>query len=160
MKTKELKKAINDINLKYDMNLEIERDDDDLNIMSEDEYYACIKKTERYMFTTNYLPFSELKEDIRRDLLKIIYEFAQTPIDSRNLFPRFHISSKLTPNDFGRFLFKLAGSIDDLTWGEQDGKDSEFTQEEIDYICDKFHTNLSDFNIEEVEKWNIKNYKK
>lgn len=149
---KVLKKAINDINLKYDMNLEIETDDDDLNIMSEDEYYACIKKTERYMFTTNYLPFSELKEDIRRDLLKIIYEFAQMPIDSRNLFPKHYISSTLTPDDDFRFLSKDDGNIDSLVWGLKDGEDAEFTQKEIDYICDKFHTNLSDFNIEEVEE--------
>lgn len=81
-----------------------------------------------------------------------MYEFAQTPIGARNLSPKYYISSKLTPDDDGRFLFKIGGNIDHLAWGDRCGGDTKFTQEEIDYICDKFHANLSDFNIEEVEE--------
>ena len=86
------------------------------------------------------------------EMLHAAMEYAKTPLDERNLFPRFYISSKLTPDDDSSFLFTLGGDIDHLAWGDKNGRGTKFTQKEIDYICDKFHTNLSDFNIEEVEE--------
>lgn len=105
-----------------------------------------------YSLSVSSLAFNELDDNLRHDLLSVVYEFAQTPIDSRNLFPKYHISSKLTPKVDEKFLFKFGGSVDHLAWGEKDGGGTEFTQKEIDYICEKFHTDLSDFDIDEVEE--------
>ena len=151
MTYKELERQIQNINIAYDMNFQVWNNGYSVSIKVDNLCYAIIKTRVPYSLYISDVAFENLEDNLRHDLLKAIYEFAQTPIDSRNLFPRFYISSKLTPDDDGRFLFKLVGNIDDLAWGEQYGKDSEFTQKEIDYICDKFHTNLSDFNIEEVK---------
>lgn len=153
MTYEELKKQIQNINFAYNMDLQVSYKEQSVHIGDADMCYAIISNRIPYSLYISGFGFEQLSNDnLRFDLLKAIYEFTQTPIDSRDLFPRFYISSKLTPDDDGRFLFKLTGNIDDLAWGEQYGKDSEFTQSEIDYICDKFHTNLSDFDIIEVEK--------
>ena len=152
MTYKELERQIQNINIAYDMNFQVWNNGYSVSIKVDNLCYAIIKTRVPYSLYISDVAFENLEDNLRHDLLKAIYEFAQTPIDSRNLFPRFYISSKLTPDDDGRFLFKLVGNIDDLAWGEQYGKDSEFTQKEIDYICDKFHTNLGDFNIEEVKE--------
>lgn len=151
MTYKELERQIQNINIAYDMNFQVWNNGYSVSIKVDNLCYAIIKTRVPYSLYISDVAFENLEDNLRHDLLKAIYEFAQTPIDSRNLFPRFYISSKLTPDDYGRFLFKIGGDIDCLAWGEEYGVDSKFTQKEIDYICDKFHTNLSDFNIEEVK---------
>lgn len=153
MTYKELEKEIKDLNTSYGTEFKVENDGNRVNIKRNNATFASMNnKFSGHLFLWD-TGFMCLNDDLRRDLLSCAYEFAQTPIDSRNLFPRFYISSKLTPDDDCRFLFKDCGDIDDLGWGYKDGKGVEFTQDEIDYICEKFHTDLSDFIIEEVEEW-------
>lgn len=153
MTYEELKKQIQNINFAYNKDLQVSYKEQSVHIGDADMCYAIISNRIPYSLYISGFGFEQLSNDnLRFDLLKAIYEFTQTPIDSRDLFPRFYISSKLTPDDDGRFLFKIGGNIDCLAWGEEYGVDSKFTQKEIDYICDKFNTNLSDFNIEEVEE--------
>ena len=153
MTYEELKKQIQNINLAYDMELKVSCREQSVYIGDADMCYAIINSRIPYSLYISGFGFEQLSNDnLRFDLLKAIYEFTQTPIDSRNLFPRFYISSKLTPDDYGKCLFKRDGNIDNLGWGYGGDGTTEFTQSEIDYICDKFHTNLSDFNIEEVKE--------
>lgn len=152
MTYKELERQIQNINIVYDMDFKVWNNGHSVSIKVDNLCYAIITNRMPYSLYIPNINFDNLEDNLRHDLLKAVYDFAQTPIDERNLFPRFYISSKLTPDDYGRFLFKIAGNIDDLAWGEQYGKDSEFTQKEINYIYDKFNTDLSDFNIEEVEE--------
>lgn len=79
MKIKEFKRAISNLGLQYGMDFQVRVYDPSFYVMSGDEIYACVSKTERYMLDTNYMLFSQLKEDIREDLFKIIYKFAKTP---------------------------------------------------------------------------------
>lgn len=79
MKIKEFKRAISNLGLKYGMDFQVRVYGPSFYVISGDEIYACVSKTERYMLDTNYMLFSQLKEDIREDLLKIIYKFAETP---------------------------------------------------------------------------------
>lgn len=149
----EIRRQIQNINFAYDMDLQVSYREQSVYITDADGCYVIITNRIPYSLYISGISFKRLLEgNLRHDLLKTVYEFAQTPIDSRNLFPRFYISSKLTPIDDGRYLFKAGDDIDALHWGWKDGKGTEFTQKEIDYICDKFHTNLSDFNIEEVKE--------
>lgn len=151
MTYKELERQIQNINIAYDMNFKVWNNGYSVSIKVDNLCYAIIKTRVPYSLYIPDVAFENLEDNLRYDLLKAIYEFAQTPIDSRNLFPRFYISSKLTPDDYGKCLFKRDGNIDNLGWGYGGDGTTEFTQSEIDYICDKFHTNLSDFNIEEVK---------
>lgn len=151
MTYKELERQIQTINIAYDMDFKVWNNGHSVSIKVDNLCYATITNRVPYSLYIPDVAFENLEDNLRHDLLKAVYEFAQTPIDSRNLFPKYYISSKLTPDDDGKFLFKLGDNIDCLAWGVQDDKHAEFTQKEIDYICDKFHTNLSDFNIDEVE---------
>lgn len=152
MTYEELKRQIQNLNIAYDKQFEIFDNGNSITVRDSDWYYATIRTHMSYSLSVSSLAFNGLDDNLRHDLLKAVYEFAQTPIDSRNSSPRFRISSKLTPNDDGGFLFKNGCDVDNLIWNYKGGGGDEFTQEEIDYICDKFHTNLSDFNIEEVKE--------
>lgn len=152
MTYKELKDQIQLLNIAYEKQFEVVNDGQSVMVRDFDWCYATIRTRIPYSLYTSRMCFEMLEENLRHDLLKAVYKFAQTSLDARHLFSRFHISSKLTPKNNCRFLFKEGGNIDCLAWGWKQGEDTEFTQEEIDYICDKFHTNLSDFNIEEVKE--------
>lgn len=151
MTYQEFKKQIQLLNIAYEKQFEVVNDGQSVMVRDFDWCYATIRTRIPYSLYTSRMCFEMLEENLRHDLLKAVYKFAQTSLDARHLFSRFHISSKLTPKNNCRFLFKEGGNIDCLAWGWKQGEDTEFTQEEIDYICDKFHTDLSDFNIDEVE---------
>lgn len=151
MTYKELKDKITDLNAVYGMNFTVVNDGKRVIVKNDNVVFAKINNSIPYYIELKDAMLLCLDDNLRHDFLSIVYEFAQTPINSRNLNPRFYISSKLTPKVDEKFLFKFGGSINHLAWGVKDGGGTEFTQEEIDYICDKFHTNLSDFNIEEVK---------
>lgn len=151
MTYKELKDKITDLNAVYGMNFTVVNDGKRVIVKNDNVVFAKINNSIPYYIELKDAMLLCLDDNLRHDFLSIVYEFAQTPINSRNLNPRFYISSKLTTNDEYGFLFKDDGDIDSLGWGRKDGGYTEFTQKEIDYICDKFHTNLSDFNIDEVE---------
>lgn len=152
MTYQEFKKQIQLLNIAYEKQFEVVNDGQSVMVRDFDWCYATIKTRIPYSLYTSRMCFEMLEENLRHDLLKAVYKFAQTSLDARHLFSRFHISSKLTPKNNCRFLFKEGGNIDCLAWGWKQGEDTEFTQEEIDYICEKFHTDLSDFNIEEVKE--------
>lgn len=152
MKYKELKKQIQNINIAYDKDFKISNNEYSINIRDDNLFYASISVQVPYSVYTWRSGLEDLDENLRYDLSQAIFDFTQTPIDSRELEQKFYISSKLTPNKLNRFLFKEFNNIDSLGWGYKDDGATEFTQKEIDYICDKFHTDLSDFNIEEVEE--------
>lgn len=152
MTYKELERQIHIINIAYDMDLQVYYKEQSIYIGDADMCYVIISNRIPYSLYISGFGCEQLSNNnLRFDLLKAIYEFAQTPISSRHLVSRFRISSKLTPNDDGRFLFKKGCDIDNLIWDYKGGGGDEFTQKEINYICDKFHTNLNDFKIEEVE---------
>lgn len=152
MTYKELERQIQNINIAYDMDFKVWNNGHSVSIKVGNLSYAIIKSRIPYSLYIPNINFESLEDNLRHDLLKAIYDFAQTPIDSRHLVPRFRISSKLTPNDDGRFLFKNGCDIDNLIWNYKGGGGDEFTQEEINYIKKKFDTNLNDFNVEEVEE--------
>ncbi len=152
MKIKEFKKEITDIGAKYNLDLEVTEDEYDFCIKSGTTPLASISKSTTYLVIAGYAGYGKLEERLRRDLLNVMYKLASTPIDEREPEKKYYISSKLTPNDDGRFLFKDYDNIDSLVWGDRRCDNNTFTQDEINYIKKKFDTNLNDFNVEEVEE--------
>lgn len=151
MTYKELEKTISTLSDAYGKSIKVSNIKGCVCVVIDEQIYATVYSNLSSYFTLSHFIWQELEDNLRHDLLEVLHEFAQTPINSRHLFPKFYISSKLTPKAPEQFLFKFRGNIDYLAWGVKDGGGTEFTQEEINYICDKFHTNLSDFIIEEVE---------
>lgn len=152
MTYKELEKEISTLSNAYGKYIKVSNNKGCVCVVIDEQIYATITNRMSSCFSLSHFVWEELEDNLRHDLLEVLHEFAQTPIDSRNLFLKFYISSKLTPNDYGRFLFKIGEDINSLAWGGKNGGNTKFTQKEIDYICDKFHTNLSDCNIEEVKE--------
>ena len=152
MTYEKLKRQIQNINIAYDIELKVSNNGYSVSIGDSDTCYVVVSNQIPYSLSMSYIVSKNLEDNLRHDLLSIVYEFAQTTIESRYIPQRFYISSKLTPYDDEKFLFKFGGSVDHLAWGFKDGGGTEFTQEEIDYICEKFHTNLSDFDIDEVKE--------
>lgn len=152
MTYKEFKNQINRLNVIYGTELEVRNDGHSTFVSMHEITFARVSNNVPYCVDMCNFGSLTLNDNLRHDLLSIVYKFAQTPVDSRNLYPKFYISSKLTSEHDMSFLFKFDGNIDSLAWGFKNGGNSEFTQKEIDYICDKFHTNLRDFVIKEVEE--------
>lgn len=146
----ELKDRIKNLNAVYGTQLEVSRDKYAVFISESDICYVVVSNQMPYSLSMPDIVANSLEDNPRHDLLSIVYDFAQTPIKSRCIVHKFYISSKLTPKVDEKFLFKFGGSVDHLAWGFKDGGGTEFTQDEIDYIKKKFHTDLSDFNIDEV----------
>ncbi len=151
MTYQELKDRIANLSAVCGINFTAVNDGKSVAIKNNDVVFVNISNNMPYYMELNHGMFLCLDDNLRHDLLSIVYEFAQTPINSRRIFQRFYISSKLTPKVDDKFLFKFGGSVDHLAWGVKDGGGTEFTQDEIDYICEKFHTDLSDFDIDEVK---------
>lgn len=105
MKVKEFKRAISNIGLQYGMNFEVKVYSHTYYIVSGDNFYACVSKTERYMVDTNYLQFSRLKENIREDLLKVMYKFARTPLGERQEGKRYIVPLPRLKTSDGKQLF-------------------------------------------------------
>ena len=85
-------------------------------------------------------------------VIKAAMKLAETPPEERQEEKKFYISSKLTPDDDGRFLFKIGDDVKHLGWGYKDGGGTKFIQDEIDFIKKKYNTDLKDFEIIEVEE--------
>lgn len=152
MTIKELEKEIQNLNITYSIHFKVVNDGQFVSICVNDQNYANFANNASYCVDLWGLGFVNLEDNLRHDLLKIAYEFAQTPIEKRKLEQMYYISLKLTVTNSERFLFKFSGDINSLAWGYKSGGHTEFTQSEIDYIKKKFNTDLSDFNIEEVEE--------
>ena len=150
MTYEELKKETRTLSNAYGKYIHVSNSEECVCIVIDEQIYAMVTNRLSSCFSLSHFVWEELEGNLRHDLLEVLHEFAQTPIDLRNLFPKFTISSKLTPKVDEKFLFKFGGSVDHLAWGFKDGGGTEFTQDEIDYIKKKFNTDLSDFNIDEV----------
>lgn len=148
----ELERQIQNINIDYDKQLIVSHNERYVTIRDDDWSYAIVSNRVPYALHTPCLAFEHLETIPRYDLLKVVYEFAQTPIEKRKSEQMYYISSKLTPQANKKFLFKFGGSVDHLAWGVKDGGGTEFTQEEIDEIKEKYDTDLKDFEIIEVEE--------
>lgn len=89
MKYKELKRQIQNINIAYEKQLKIFTNDQVLEIYDDLYIYVTIRNDIPYCMQVREDNFENLEDDLRYDLLKVSYEFAQTPIDSRRLFSKF-----------------------------------------------------------------------
>ena len=129
MKIREFKRAISNLGLQYGMDFQVRVYGPSFYVISGDEIYACVSKTERYMLDTNYMLFSQLKEDIRKDLLKIIYKFAETPPkeiqdEKRYIIPLPHLTTSNGEQLFlthqGNFFPHVRNTGLRQTWKEKD----------------------------------------
>lgn len=152
MTYKELERQIQNINIAYDKEFKVSNRGYSIDIRVDNLCYAIITNRMPYSLYIFDVAFENLEDNLRHDLLNIIYNFAQTPIEERDGEKKFYISSRITPRISHRYLFKVDGNIDFLNWGVCGGVNAEFTQNEIDCIKKKYNTDLNSFIIDEVEE--------
>lgn len=105
MKIEEFKKAIESIGLQYDINLKVTGDIYFFFIESDTKTLATIPKTVKCLCSTNYNNFLKLEEELRQDLLDVIYQFASTPIPEREDEKRYIIPLPHLKTSNGEQLF-------------------------------------------------------
>ena len=89
----------------------------------------------------------------RQTLFRIVSKFANTwPADRKDKEKKYYIISKLIPDSNFKYLCKRCGSIDELEFDVKSNIDSKFTQAEIEEIKKVYNTDLSDFELIEVEE--------
>ena len=79
MKTKEFKNRVNSLGLEFYTY------GDELNIEAGyyDNVVAAIDVKERYGISISYDDYIELDEDTKKELYKLCFEYAQTPVEDR-----------------------------------------------------------------------------
>lgn len=120
-------------------------------------YLVTIDKNYQYILNNMGNRYKNLDDYKKRDLLKVCYEYATTPVEEREQEKKFYLrhrwmkgSSKIT-----NYLNLIISTDDMLLSSEQQDESvkTQFTMEEIEEIKEKYKTDLSDFEIVEVEEW-------
>ena len=156
MTYEELKRQIQVINIAYGVKYKVSKRGQSVYISDASGCYAIISNLVPYSLYVSDTRFERLLEDnLRHDLLKTVYEFAQTSINARHLQKRYQLRARLIADREDSYLYKCGESIDKLGFDVESNIDSKFTQEEIDKIKEKYNTDLKDFDIIEVEEWNL-----
>lgn len=150
MKTKEFKNRVNSLGLEFYTY------GDELNIEAGyyDNVVAAIDVKERYGISISYDDYIELDEDTKKELYKLCFEYAQTPVEDRKEEKKFYLKHRWMRNING---FSRALKID-IEDGTADvglmcpslGYKNQFTKKEIEEIKEKFNTDLADFKEVEV----------
>ena len=152
MTYEELKRQINVINIAYKKQFKISNTGQSIGIYDSDWCYAEISNRAPHSVYVLDIAFENLECNLRHDLLKAVYEFAQTPINARRLQKRYQLRARLIADREDSYLYKCGGSIDKLGFNVESNIDTKFTKEEIDEIKEKYNTDLKDFDIIEVEE--------
>ncbi len=148
MKTKEFKKKVEELGY----NIEISGAD--LLIKRNEWIFAIISRTSPYTMST-YTTFGVKHAN---ELLDLCAEYAKTPIEEREYVKKYCLYLKRTKRNFfddiGNYLtLNIKNNTFSLDVGvETANLTSEFTQEEIDEIKEKFNTDLEEFEQIEVEE--------
>lgn len=105
MRITEFKKAVENIGVCNKLDLKVKKDDVYYHIMLGGLTCAIISKTDLYAIDTGYAKFINLAENVRRDLLEVIYKFASTPIPEREEQKRYIIPLPHLTTSYGEQLF-------------------------------------------------------
>lgn len=101
-----------------------------------------------------YYAYDKLCNEDKEKLFELLVEYARTPIEEREEEKKFYLRHKwMKEEDYNYLTLDLDDNTYDLN--DIDGFDwteNKFTREEIDEIKEKYNTDLSDFEEEEVEE--------
>lgn len=154
MKYKEFKDKINKIANDYNLNLEVTRDMNNIYVKVGDLLCATVSTVKRFFMSIDpgALYFNV---EARQEIFEALYELSKTPIEGRQDVKKYYLKHRfLGSGDGNQFLnHELRENIWFLSKEDYFGNyQTQFTQEEIDEIKEKYHTTLDDFEIIEVEE--------
>jgi hypothetical protein len=118
--------------------------------------YAVSKVSTEYIceIVTTFNEFTNLQKDLKKQLFELLVEYSSTPIEEREEKKKYYLKHKFLTNRFRDCYLNYKTKYDDYILSdnkkEEDYK-TQFTEQEIEEIKQKFNTSLDDFEIIEVE---------
>lgn len=119
--------------------------------------YASVYHTTPYQISTFERPWDLLTKDEQEKLFDLLIEYARTPIEDREEEKKFYLRHRYLQSSLTNSNNILNYSVSDntlaLSTGAQCSKyKTKFTLKEIEEIKEKLNTDLTDFELVEVEK--------
>lgn len=149
MRTKEFIKKVKELGFR------VQELNNIINVCNYEErvYLVTIDKHNQFMLDNRCKGYMDLGDYDKSDLLKLCYEYAKTPIEEREEPKKYYLKHKWMQIDDYNYL---TVDLDDNTCCLDDieGFDwtkNKFTLKEIKEIKEKHNTDLSDFEIVEVD---------
>lgn len=119
-------------------------------------YLVTIDKNYQYILNNMGKGYKNLDDYKKRDLLKVCYEYAITPVEEREEEKKFYLRHRwmVGASKSTNYLNLFVDTGDMVLSGEQQDSSAktEFTKKEIEEIKERYNTDLSDFDIVEVEE--------
>ena len=114
---------------------------------------ATVSKIDLFRFSTDFVGWCNIPDEDKSKLLDIIIEFAKTPIEDREEEKRYYLRHKWIRKDydFNYLCFDEDFKLYTLSTCNSKEWKIEFTEEEVEELKEKFNTDLSDFELVEVE---------
>lgn len=124
-----------------------------IEIYHENHQVAYVLRNRRFYLRMTY-KFCDLPKELQEKLFILLVEYTRTSLDKRGETQKFYLKFKLRTNQSGKFLnrnttfdfFELNSKYNSNKFQTQ------FTQEEIDEIKEKFGVTLSDFEQIPIEE--------
>lgn len=151
MKTKEFIKRVEELGF------EVFNEDGYLVVKDEYGYnLAYVNKTTLTQMSTDYMEWDGVYDEDKTKLFDLIVEYAKTPVNEREEEKKFYLRHRwLKPKlIYKNYLNHWIGTNE--YWLDYDDKtkdvQTQFTLKEIEEIKEKYNTDLSDFELVEVEE--------
>lgn len=153
MKYKEFKDKINKIANDYNLNLEVTRDMNNIYVKVGDFVCATVSTVKRFFMSIDpgALYFNV---EARQEIFEALYELSKTPIEERQDVKKYYLKHRFL-EDGSRSYLNSDYRFQELYLNGSDQFEeiqTQFTQEEIDEIKEKYKTTLDDFEQIEVEE--------
>lgn len=153
MKYKEFKDKINKIANDYNLNLEVTRDMNNIYVKVGDFVCATVSTVKRFFMSIDpgALYFNV---EARQEIFEALYELSKTPIEERQDVKKYYLKHRFL-EDGSRSYLNSDYRFQELYLNGNDQFEeiqTQFTQEEIDEIKEKYKTTLDDFEQIEVEE--------
>lgn len=146
MKTKEFIKKVEALGF------EVNNWGDVIRIFENDWFVAMVTTNDMYLLNTDFSSYYSLDEEIKKELFDLISEYVKTPIDEREEPKKYYLRHKwVSTETYVNYLIKIKSYV--LSNDYQDESvQTRFSMNEIEEIKEKFNTDLSDFEMIEVEE--------
>ncbi|MDU3456645.1 MAG: hypothetical protein E7F47_01920 [Peptoniphilus harei] len=153
MKYKEFKDKINKIANDYNLNLEVTRDMNNIYVKVGDSLCATVSTVKQFFMSIDpgALYFNV---EARREIFEALYELSKTPIGERQDVKKYYLKHRFLEDGSRSYLNSDYRFQELYLNGSDQFKEiqTQFTQEEIDEIKEKYKTTLDDFEQIEVEE--------
>ena len=151
MRTKDFIKSVEELGF------EVYVGEHHIRVLSDDKRVACVFTMHNYALNT-YSPY-KVNYKYKDALFELLVEYAKTPIEERKEPKRYYLRHKWAKTKNGNWLYMALRKRPHISYFTLQGSDEDifeyqvrFTREEIKEIKEKFDTDLSDFEVIEVEE--------